>query len=109
MPVSGAAVVEIQEGADAAPSLPDYAGACTCNIVPTLLEPGTTKPDWFPEPAWDADRVVLLLLDGLGWEQLSARRHLTPTLSAMTGGPIATVLPTTTATALTSLSTGLPP
>jgi predicted AlkP superfamily pyrophosphatase or phosphodiesterase len=53
--------------------------------------------------------VVLLLLDGLGWEQLATRRHLAPTLSSMQGQAITTVLPTTTATALTSLSTGEPP
>jgi predicted AlkP superfamily pyrophosphatase or phosphodiesterase len=51
----------------------------------------------------------LLLLDGLGWEQLQQRRHLAPTLASMEGGPIATVLPTTTATALTSLATGTCP
>jgi hypothetical protein len=91
------------------PPLPDYGGACACNLVPALLEPGADKPAWLPEAAWDADRVVLVLLDGIGWEQLEARRHLAPTLSSMQGGPITTVLPTTTATALTSLTTGLPP
>jgi predicted AlkP superfamily pyrophosphatase or phosphodiesterase len=92
-----------------APLVPDYGGACVANVVPTLLERPDVVPDWMPAAAMEADQVVLLLLDGLGWEQLQARRHLTPTLSAMSGGPIATVLPTTTATALTSLSTGLPP
>jgi hypothetical protein len=62
-----------------------------------------------PQAVHDADQVVLLVLDGLGWEQLQARRHLAPTLASMEGGPIATVLPTTTATALTSLATGTPP
>jgi predicted AlkP superfamily pyrophosphatase or phosphodiesterase len=94
---------------DDQPALPDYAGGCTANIVPALLDPPRDRPAWLPEPAWDADRVVLVLLDGLGWEQLETRRHLTPTLSSMVGGPITTVLPTTTATALTSLTTGLPP
>src|SRR5690606_40838919 len=53
--------------------------------------------------------VVLLVLDGLGWEQLQQRRALAPTLASMVGGPITTVVPSTTATALTSLTTGLPP
>ena len=52
---------------------------------------------------------MLLLLDGLGWEQLTARRHLAPTLTALAGGPITTVLPDDHATALTSLSTGQTP
>lgn len=57
----------------------------------------------------DAHQVVLLVLDGLGWEQLGQRPAVAPTLSAMHGGPITTVAPTTTATALTSITTGLTP
>ena len=34
---------------------------------------------WFPAPLRDAAQVVLLVVDGLGWEQLLARRHLAPT------------------------------
>jgi predicted AlkP superfamily pyrophosphatase or phosphodiesterase len=49
------------------------------------------------------------VLDGVGWEQLQDRLHLTPTLAAMSGGPITTVAPSTTATALTSITTGLTP
>ena len=60
-------------------------------------------PDVGPGPR------VLLVLDGLGWEQLQDRRHLAPTLAAMAGGPITTVAPSTTATALTSITTGLTP
>ena len=56
-----------------------------------------------------APQVVVLVLDGVGWHQLQRRRHLTPTLAGMQGGPIRTVLPTTTATALTSITTGTPP
>jgi hypothetical protein len=56
-----------------------------------------------------ASQVVLLALDGLGWDQLQARRHLTPTLAGMDGGPITTVAPSTTATALSSLALGCPP
>ncbi|MEY2402505.1 MAG: hypothetical protein QOD38_56, partial [Acidimicrobiaceae bacterium] len=97
------------EDAASAPLVPDYGGACISNVVPVLLERPDVAPDWMPAAALEADRVVLLLLDGLGWEQLQARRHLAPTLAAMEGGPIATVLPTTTATALTSLATGTPP
>ena len=53
--------------------------------------------------------MVLLVLDGLGWEQLQALPSAAPTLAAATGGPITSVAPTTTATALTSLTTGVPP
>ncbi len=91
------------------PVVPDYRGACLNNVVPALLEPGESVPPWLPSPAVDADQVVLLVLDGLGWEQLQERRDLAPTLSAMAGADITTVAPSTTATALTSLTTGTCP
>ena len=91
------------------PLLPTYDGACITNVVPALLEPGDDAPPWLPAVAAEADRVVLLVLDGLGWTQLQSRRHLTPTLASMEGGPITTVAPSTTATALTSITTGMTP
>lgn len=53
--------------------------------------------------------MVLLVVDGLGWHQLNERLDLVPTLSAGKGGAITTVAPSTTVTALTSISTGLAP
>ena len=91
------------------PVLPDYGGACVANIVPALLEPTIDPVPWMPEVAQDANQVVLLVIDGLGWDQLQERRHLAPTMAAMAGGRITTVAPSTTATALTSISTGLTP
>jgi hypothetical protein len=81
-------------------------------IIPALLGPRGWSgglPDWMPAVVADADAVVLLILDGLGWEQFEQHRHLMPTLSAMRGGIIQTVAPTTTATALSSITTGLTP
>jgi Type I phosphodiesterase / nucleotide pyrophosphatase len=89
--------------------LPDYGGACITNVVPTILDPPADRPTWFPANAFGAEQVVLLVLDGLGWAQLGERATLAPTLSAMSGGPITTVAPSTTATALTSITTGLTP
>jgi predicted AlkP superfamily pyrophosphatase or phosphodiesterase len=91
------------------PLIPDYDGACLCNVVPTLVEPPPERPSWLPAPAWQAPQTVLLALDGLGWDQLQSRRELTPTLSAMEGDAITTVAPSTTATALSSLTLGCPP
>lgn len=94
------------------PILPDYAGANVRGIVPALLGPGSWRsglPAWMPEPVRHADQAVLLVLDGLGWEQLQERRHVAPTISQLVGGAITTVAPTTTATALSSISTGLTP
>jgi predicted AlkP superfamily pyrophosphatase or phosphodiesterase len=91
------------------PLIPDYRGACIANVVPTILAPPDARPSWFPEPAWGAGQVVLLALDGLGWDQLQERPGLAPTLESMTGGPVLTVAPSTTATALSSLALGSPP
>ncbi len=91
------------------PVLPSYDGACITNLVPALLHPAPIAPPWLPSAAVGAERVVLLVVDGLGWAQLATRRPLAPALSGLDGGPITTVAPSTTASALTSISTGLPP
>ena len=91
------------------PVLPDYAGACISNIVPALLDGSVDPPGWLPPEVLEADQVVLLVLDGLGWDQLQERTALAPVLSSFTGGPITSVSPSTTATALTSIATGLTP
>ena len=90
------------------PVLPDYRGSCLSNVVPALLGPPDAA-QWLPAPIREAKAVVLLLIDGMGWEQLQDRAELTPVMSAMEGGPITTVAPTTTTTALTSLVTGAAP
>ena len=94
------------------PMIPDYGGANVRGIIPALLGPAKwneSLPAWFPEPVGHAEQVVLLILDGLGWEQLQERRPLMPAVSSMVGGAITTVAPSTTATALSSIATGLTP
>ncbi|MFT5267166.1 MAG: hypothetical protein ACI88C_000590 [Acidimicrobiales bacterium] len=90
-------------------AVPDYQGACVSNIVPALLEHRMLGEGWIPERVLDAQQVVLLVIDGLGWNQLVSRQHLAPVLAASEGQPITTVAPTTTAAALTSITTGAPP
>jgi hypothetical protein len=94
------------------PIIPDYAGANVRGIVPAILGPASWTsglPSWMPEPVRNARSIVLLVLDGLGWDQLQDHRELLPTVASMVGGPIHTVAPTTTATALSSITTGLTP
>jgi hypothetical protein len=86
---------------------PDHGGASVARIVPALT--GRIDPGWLPAPARVANTVVLLVLDGLGWELLDAHRRALPELAALDGGAISSVAPTTTATALTSITTGLAP
>jgi Type I phosphodiesterase / nucleotide pyrophosphatase len=108
-PVSAGELVATE--ADDAPLLPDYAGANVRGIVPALLGPGawSSLPAWFPEPARHARQAVLLVLDGLGWEQLQTHRSQLPVLSSLAATTLTTVAPTTTATALSSIATGLTP
>ncbi len=92
--------------------MPDYSGPNVRGIVPALLGPSNwsnSVPDWMPDAVRVADSVVLLVLDGLGWDQLQDHAAVAPTLSAMDGRSIHTVAPTTTATALSSITTGLTP
>jgi predicted AlkP superfamily pyrophosphatase or phosphodiesterase len=94
------------------PVLPDYGGACLTGVVPALLGSlygGEPLPGWVPSTVAGANQVVLLVLDGLGWEQLGTRHHIAPTLAGGTGGAITSVAPSTTACALTSMVTGSPP
>lgn len=58
-----------------------------------------------------AGRVCLLVVDGLGWEQLRAHQAAAPFLSelAFNSSPLTAGFPSTTATSFGSLGTGLPP
>ena len=89
--------------------VPDYAGACIANVQAAALAGTDDAPGWLPPEGRGADQVVLLVLDGLGWEQLGERAELAPNLCAMAGGPITTVAPSTTAAALCSITLGCPP
>ncbi|MCL4422639.1 MAG: alkaline phosphatase family protein [Actinobacteria bacterium] len=91
------------------PVLPDYKGACIAGVLPALAKRADGAPQWLPEAAREAAQVVLLAIDGLGWRQLQARRDIAPVLCSGMGQAITSVAPSTTATALTSLSTGTVP
>jgi hypothetical protein len=107
------------------PLLPDFGGGCLTGVVPALLGhlgaagagaragagtgSGAGLPSWVPAPVAEASQVVLMVVDGLGAQQLAARAALAPVLSSGVGGPITSVAPSTTACALTSLATGRVP
>lgn len=58
-----------------------------------------------------AAAYVVFLIDGLGWRLLERHRHAAPFLASLLEGarPATVGVPSTTATSLTSLGTGLPP
>jgi hypothetical protein len=94
------------------PIVPDYAGPNVRGLVPALVGPApwsTGLPEWMPDDLRGAERAVLLILDGLGWDQFVERSELAPAMAAMNRRSIHTVAPTTTATALCSIATGLTP
>jgi predicted AlkP superfamily pyrophosphatase or phosphodiesterase len=78
------------------------------SLVPALRTGRRLEP-WLPDALVGARQVLLLVVDGLGWEQMLEHRAEVPTLFTGEGGPITSVVPTTTATALTSITTGCTP
>ncbi|MFQ5557930.1 MAG: alkaline phosphatase family protein, partial [Acidimicrobiales bacterium] len=87
------------------PVVPRYGGGCVADIVPALLDPSVPPPSFLDGSVVEAPAVVVLVIDGMGWEQLTGRERFTPTISGLEGGPITTVAPSTTASALTSIVT----
>ena len=92
-----------------APLLPAFGSGSLPDVVPALLDRRAGTPPWLPAELGEARQVVLLVLDGLGWNQLRARPALTPTMTSLAGGPITSVAPSTTACALASIALGVPP
>ncbi len=88
------------------PIKPTFGHGCVTELMPMLVgvDDGGSLPARF-----DAGPRVLLVLDGLGWDQLQRHASELPTISSFEGGPITTVAPSTTAAALTSITTALPP
>jgi hypothetical protein len=95
------------------PAPPRYGGGSLADVLPAVLTalgvPGET-----PGPAVPAsERVVVLLIDGLGTLPLQAHADRAPFLTRLLAEDAAhrltTVFPSTTPIALTSLGTGLTP
>jgi hypothetical protein len=94
----------------ARPPLPRYGQRSLAEVLPSLL--AALGLEGYPnalgiEPM---ERACLLLVDGLGWEQLQEHAETAPFLSglAVGGEPITAGFPATTVTSLATLSTGLP-
>jgi hypothetical protein len=93
------------------PTLPKYQesalDALATSVLASLGVPGEPNPLRLAP----AERVCLLLIDGLGWELLRAHPAAAPFLSeiAVTAAPLTAGFPATTATSLGSIGTGRPP
>lgn len=101
---------------DSAP-VPEYGSGSLADLLPTIAA-GQGVPGFEATLAelTPADRNCVFLIDGLGWEQIKAHpdeapflHSLLPTSRGGTGRPITSGFPSTTATSLASVGTGLAP
>jgi hypothetical protein len=90
---------------------PRYFGGALSDVLSSALG-AAGSADW-PNPLSlpTADAYVVFLVDGLGWNLLLSHPEEAPYLNALAAAaePITCGVPSTTATSLTSLGTGLPP
>jgi hypothetical protein len=88
---------------------PAYGEGAISDVLPSVLAalgvPG--RPDVLGLPARRS--YCVLLVDGLGWRQLRDNASWAPFLSSLPGRAVTATVPSTTATSITSLGTGLPP
>jgi hypothetical protein len=88
--------------------LPEYGQSTLSDLLPSVgAHLGMSVVDRLGLPS--ADRYLVLLIDGLGTEQLAQHAELAPYLSGLLGRSITAGVPSTTATSITSLGTGLAP
>ncbi len=80
--------------------IPSHSGLAISSIVPAIVMGHANE--MIPEEVLDSSRVVLLVIDGLGWNQFERNKDTVPCLNSAVSTAITTVAPSTTATALTS-------
>jgi hypothetical protein len=94
-------------------SLADLSASLLASLSDAAQPGGAASADAAANPLGlpAARRACLLLVDGLGWEQLRAHQAAAPFLSelAFNSRPLTCGFPATTVTSLGSLGTGLPP
>jgi hypothetical protein len=93
------------------PALPGYGENSLADLGASLLAALGLVREANPLRLRAADRVCVLVVDGLGWELLREHQAAAPFLSelAVSGRPLTAGFPAMTATSLTSLGTGTPP
>ena len=95
--------------------VPAYGVASLADLMPSagalLGVPGCRDVLDLGERTGEARRVCVLLVDGLGWDLLRAHAADAPFLSSLIGSgrSLTAGFPSTTATSLGSIGTGLPP
>jgi hypothetical protein len=100
------------EGSEPRPVVPRYGEASLAEVIPSILAAlGTEGFEANPLRIAPLSAACLLMIDGLGWEQLLESREAAPFMASLAdaGRPVTTAFPATTATSLGSLGTGLAP
>ncbi|MER7396128.1 nucleotide pyrophosphatase/phosphodiesterase family protein [Streptomyces sp. NPDC000151] len=97
--------------------VPRYGTGALCDLLPAITAgQGLAHAQPTSLELAPADRACVFLVDGLGWELLRAHPDEAPFLTSLlgtsmngTGLPMTAGFPSTTATSLASVGTGLPP
>jgi hypothetical protein len=95
----------------ALPAAPRYGSASLAELLPSVLVAIGVSSGPAPLEIAATRRVVVLVVDGLGWHNLRAGREHAPFLAGLqdTARVLDSGFPSTTPIALTSFGTGLPP
>lgn len=88
------------------PALPAYGSSTLAELLPSIgAHLGGPGVDTLGLP--DARRYVVLLIDGMGAQQLACQAECAPYLTTLSGPEMTAVAPSTTASSITSFGTGL--
>lgn len=86
-----------------------YGEAALADLLPSALAALGVPGEPNPLNLAGSSCIVVLLIDGLGWNLLRRYAEHAPFLANLPGRPLTAGFPTTTATSIASLGTGLPP
>ncbi|MGH3311082.1 MAG: alkaline phosphatase family protein [Streptomyces sp.] len=96
--------------------VPKYGHASLSDLLPAIVAAQGVAGPQTALSLEPADRACVFLVDGMGWEALRAHPEEAPFLTSLlpgslngTGAPLTAGFPSTTATSLASVGTGLPP
>lgn len=95
----------------ASPALPAvrYGESTLADVMPSALAALGVRDEPNTLGLADSPRIVLLLIDGLGWLGLTRNPGAAPFLNSCAGQALTAGFPTTTVASLASLGTGQPP
>jgi hypothetical protein len=91
------------------PPVPVYGSSSLADLAGSVLAALGVRGEADTLGLPELPRACVLLVDGLGWEQLREHAELAPFLSSLAGRPITAGFPATTVASLASMGTGRPP